>query len=307
MPSVFTVVICTRNRAERLRAALSALTRCRPPAQVWEVMVVDNGSTDSTQEVVSEFAAVLPVSTVYEAQPGLSHARNRALREVDSRFVVFTDDDIQIPTTWLQAWDSALATCGAVGWFGGPVRPSFPDGEPRWLRAESLGVLDGLLVHHDLGADSRPYHALDALPVGANFGLRTSAVETVGLFRTDLGHSGSSLGLGEETDWLSRARAAGLDGHFVAEAGVVHPIDRTRLRWSYAWRFGVAAGSSIARRGGRISRPSYLRQASQLLRGLRQLAIGRADRFRQCLMNAGVEAGLRRERRAVRASSLRCE
>ncbi|MCA9316046.1 MAG: glycosyltransferase family 2 protein [Planctomycetes bacterium] len=288
-----------------MRVALSALARCVPPAQAWELVVVDNGSTDSTQEVVAEFVAILPLTIVHETIPGLSYARNRALSVVGSAFVVFTDDDVEIPATWLRAWGTALETCNSAAWFGGPVRPSFPEGKPRWLEAESLQLLDGLLVHHDLEGNSRPYAALDGLPIGANFGLRMAAVEMVGLFRTDLGHAGSSLGLGEETDWLSRAKSAGLGGYFVSDAGVVHPIDRARLRWRYAWRFGVATGTSIARRCEKIPRPSLLRQISQVLRGFRQLAIGRADRFRKCLMNAGVESGFRRERDAAMASSLR--
>ncbi|MBC7625374.1 MAG: glycosyltransferase family 2 protein, partial [Aeromicrobium sp.] len=88
---MISVAICTFNRAGSLRRTLESLASVAPP-QVggWELLVVDNNSSDSTRAVVAEFESALPVRYVFEAEQGLSLARNRAIREFRADLLLFT-------------------------------------------------------------------------------------------------------------------------------------------------------------------------------------------------------------------------
>ena len=91
----FSIVLCTRNRAELLAHALASLQLIDYPKEQVELVLVDNGSTDATREVVENSAVRFPfaVRYVYEVEPGLSVARNRGISEARGRFLLFTDDD----------------------------------------------------------------------------------------------------------------------------------------------------------------------------------------------------------------------
>src|SRR5215213_3679943 len=94
-PSVmrFTVAICTWNRAALLPEVLGRLARARPPAGGWELLVVNNNSTDDTERVLDAFAGRLPLRRAFEQRQGLSHARNTAVKEATGEYLVWTDDD----------------------------------------------------------------------------------------------------------------------------------------------------------------------------------------------------------------------
>src|SRR5262245_58021394 len=100
-----TVLICTRNRAAQLGHALSSAARMdAPPGVRWELVVVDNGSTDETEQVALGYSDRLPVRLVREETPGLSHARNRGVSEARGRYICWTDDDIVLDRNWLAAY-----------------------------------------------------------------------------------------------------------------------------------------------------------------------------------------------------------
>lgn len=291
-----TIAICTRDRAERLGQLLAGIeAQAKDVRGSWELLVVDNGSSDATPEVAGRFAARLPLVLLSEPRVGLSAARNRALQAARAPLLAFTDDDVRLEEGWLAAWCGAAPRCGAYGWFGGRVVPSWPEGRPGWVVEERLGLLDGVFGFHEPADADRAYLPADPLPIGASFGLRTDLRASVGAFREDLGVRGALRGLGEETDWLLRARAAGHAGWHIHGALVHHPVERARLRLRALWRHGVASGEAHRRLHPDARSGSRLRALGCVARGARQWLLGRGDRFRQCVVNAGIEAGLRRE------------
>lgn len=284
------VVICTRNRCESLRRALESLVGCDVPNGArFKVCVIDNASTDSTRAVVEEFRE--PLAPIYfrEEAVGLSNARNRALRELERfELILFTDDDVRVDPRWLTGFLDAARCHPAASYFGGKVLPSFPGGKPSWLKDEGLDLIDGLFVRYDPGGATRPIAGTEILPIGASMGFRRNRLGPTDLFDTELGVSGKRLDRGEDTEFLSRLRARGEVGVYVADAVAFHAVDPKRMKWSYAFRYGVAVD------GGK---GSFLLALGYCLRGLRQWAIGRGDRARQCLIRAGME--IRARTRAV--------
>ena len=97
-----TVAIPTYNRAAFLRQTLAGIAAQRFPREAFEVLVIDNNSTDETRAVVAEFAGERPAPRhLLETKQGLDFARNRAVAEARGEIIVFGDDDILVETDWL--------------------------------------------------------------------------------------------------------------------------------------------------------------------------------------------------------------
>lgn len=115
------VIIPTRNRAELLHDSLEALTRqVRAPD---EVIVVDNGSTDSTKQVIEQYSARLPIRYLYEPTPGAGQARNLGIRNAASEVLAFTDDDCIPDKNWLHFIELSFLRDPAIGMVAGKVTP----------------------------------------------------------------------------------------------------------------------------------------------------------------------------------------
>jgi GT2 family glycosyltransferase len=289
-----TVAICTYDRAASLERTLSSLREQGGVANLqWELLIVDNNSSDSTEDVVRAAAADLPVRYVKEGRQGLSHARNRALVEYRGQVLLFTDDDVVLDPHWLRAYADAFDTHAHAAYFGGRILPLWDGERPRWVRDEGMALISGVLVHYDLGTEDRWYARSDPLPFGASFALRRSQVERLGQFRPDLGVVGHVPGRGEETTYLGKAAAAGARGFYVGKALARHAVDRRRLRPARLFRHGIQSGVAVARTQV-VERPgSYAAMLLFLAKALVQLAKRRGDRARQCLINAGIQVGLR--------------
>src|SRR2546428_5053798 len=132
---LITIAICTWNRCALLHQALEQMTRLQiPPGIEWELLVVNNNCTDATDEVIAAYSTTLPIQRVFEPNPGLSNARNAAVREARGEYILWSDDDVVVDEHWLAAYVRAFHTRSEGVFFGGPVRPWFSVPPPAWLR-----------------------------------------------------------------------------------------------------------------------------------------------------------------------------
>lgn len=293
---LLSVVLSTLDRAASLERTLASLAGCTWRAGApWELVLVDNGSSDRTALVAQAHRAHLPLRRVLEPTRGLSSARNRGLAEAKADLVAFTDDDVELDVGWLEAWVEAAAAFPAAAWFGGRILPRYDGRKPRWLRDESMPLIAGLLGYYDRGEAVRLYADDEPAPFGACFGLRRTAWERVGRFRTDLGMVGREPGRGEETDYLARARAEGLAGAYVGNALVWHRIPADRFAPLGLVRWGRLIGRAQARTG-RQGVASRARALGFVLKSGAQWLRCRGDRARQNLIHAGIQWGVRAER-----------
>jgi glycosyltransferase involved in cell wall biosynthesis len=233
-----TVVVCTYNRCESLAKTLNSTIALKLPESVeWEILVVDNNSSDQTRQIVSDFERRCPsrFRYVFEPQQGLCHARNAAIREARGDIVAFTDDDVNVEPTWLQNLTAILHDGPFVG-AGGRILPEHAFSVPRWLPVQERYALAPLAMF-DVGLEAGP---LAEPPFGANMAFRKEVFETHGLFRADLGRCGNSLLSNEDTEFGRRLLDAGERLWYEPSAVVFHPVTDSRLRKGYflAWRFG---------------------------------------------------------------------
>jgi glycosyltransferase involved in cell wall biosynthesis len=248
-----TVVLCTLNRCQVLAKTLESVAASELPESVeWEVLVVDNNSSDQTREVVEEFCSRHPgrFRYAFEPQLGKSFALNTGVREALGDVLAFMDDDVTVEPTWLQHLTAPLYGVEWAG-AGGRILPSEAFSPPRWLGLEEPynlgGPLAGLL---DLGEKPCRLHQA---PYGTNMAFRKEAFEKYGLFRTDLGpgaaHNTSRLN--EDTEFGRRLMAAGERLRYEPCAIVYHPILENRLQKEYYLNWWFDYGRALVREWGR--------------------------------------------------------
>src|SRR5579885_409501 len=129
-----TVAICTYNRAESLRRTLESLCAMRIPEDVdWELVVVNNNSTDHTDAVIASFADRLPSKRAWEPQQGHSPARNHAVDVANGDYILWTDDDVVVDREWLAGYAEAFRRWPQAAVFGGPISPEYEEPMVRWV------------------------------------------------------------------------------------------------------------------------------------------------------------------------------
>lgn len=240
-------IICTWNRAALLGETLSHFERLSIPQGVeWEVIVVDNNSTDQTSQILSKFEGRLPLRLGFEPVAGKSRAANRAVALATGDLLLWTDDDVRVSPAWLCRYVEAARAHPEASWFGGPVEPWFAAQPPSWI-AGNLPSLSEPYALVDYGATDRRLN--DEAVVGANLGLRAPVARAFP-FNEQIGPTGNAPLRGEETELLGRLRNAGLLGWWVAGARVQHYIGVERLTYRYISRWYTGLGVGLARTAG---------------------------------------------------------
>jgi len=243
-----TVLICTYNRATLLGETLDTLARCRTRELAWDVLVVDNNSSDETRQVVTSRIASYPVVLRYLFEPrqGKSNALNTGLAATDAAVIAFTDDDVRVDEDWVEASCRPLLDNPAIDYTGGPVLPIWERAAPAWLD-QTRADLWGTLAILDYGRDEFIFEDRRRVPLGANMAVRRSLIDRVGGFDPELGRRGNSLLGQEQAEFFCRSRDAGARGLYVPAMGLLHHVPARRLTHSYFRRWWYWKGVSKAR------------------------------------------------------------
>jgi len=242
------VILCTYNRCQILVKALTGVAgQMLPESDEWQVLVVDNNSSDQTHNVVRDFCQRYPgrFRYVFEAQQGLSHARNAGIREARGDVLVFVDDDVTIGPMWLQHLIAPLRS-GKYAGAGGRILPEWAYPPPHWLPTKARYALAPFAVF-DLGSEAGP---LFEPPMGASMAFQQRLFGTYGNFRTDLGRSGASMISNEDTEFGRRLLKAGEMLYYEPSAVVYHPVSKDRLQKNYLLKWWFGKGRSDIREFG---------------------------------------------------------
>lgn len=233
-------IICTHNRDQYLGAAIDSLLAQDFPN--FEVIVVDNGSSDRTQAVVEERMPHKQLHYVYEPVIGLSVARNTGASTAKAQILSYLDDDAVASPNWLSILYSAYQQNEKLAIAGGKVTLLWPEGycSPHWL---SSGLASNLGAY-DLG-DSIVYIEQPGLtPRGLNYSIRRSFLESIGGFDPHLGRIGKKLLSNEEVYMTELALKRGWQVAYLPEALVFHHVCAERLNRSWfierGWWQGIS-------------------------------------------------------------------
>jgi len=239
-----TVLICTFNRAALLERTLKSLGRLQVPRDwQWDVLVVDNNSTDDTRRAVESMVPTfrVPLRYVYEAAPGKSSAFNRGLASGVGRVIASTDDDVVVSEEWLVAACAPLLDASTPFMYtGGPVEPLWEAQPPGWFPLDRTDLW-GAVAILDYGQESFVFEDHHKVPLGANVAFRRELFDRTGTFMPTLGRAQGRTILGQELpEFLRRARAASARGLYVPSMRVRHLVPAGRLSRDYfrRWWFG---------------------------------------------------------------------
>jgi glycosyltransferase involved in cell wall biosynthesis len=244
---LITVAICTFNRAESLRRTLDSLIAAQVPSDIaWEIVIVNNNSSDHTDDVIAEYADRLPVRRVLEPRTGKSNALNRAIDVARGDYILWTDDDVVVDASWLMAYVEAFRRWPEATVFGGRITPKYETPMQKWI-LQSEALLEGPYAIRDFGDHALPLSADDEdhFPFGANWAMR-AAEQRAFRYDPDLGPVPSRIRNQEETDLIQRVLDSGATGYWIPEAKVEHCIGRDRQTVRYIAAYYESWGETLA-------------------------------------------------------------
>jgi glycosyltransferase involved in cell wall biosynthesis len=240
-----TITVVTYNGARTIGRTLNALCNLILPENMdFDVLVVDNCSTDDTPDIVESFRGKLPLGCILENQQGVSHARNRAVAAATGDLIFCIDDDIIVDDTWMLAYSSAITEYPDASFYGGPVLPLFDQPPPGWIERN----LDHLIGPYSLLPDDQSGPRLMAEGEGpyiGNVAFRKGAIQHYA-FSPRLGHVGDALLGGEDAALFSRMIQDGHVGVWT-DGTAKHIISRDMLRLAYvrSWYYAYGVRASV--------------------------------------------------------------
>jgi glycosyltransferase involved in cell wall biosynthesis len=239
------IVISTYNRSSLLEGALRALLSQTPAGVDYEILVVDNNSTDRTRPLVETLAAQNPekLKYIFEPKQGLSYGRNAGIAAANAAIIAFTDDDVRVAADWVWRVKSGFEANPDIDFLGGKVVPRWPADPPTWLTKANWSPL-ALLDYGDQSfyVDSGRQLCL----IGANFAFRRRAFEEVGLFKTDFQRVKDGIGSLEDHEFLLRLWRAGGKGLYLPELVTTAEIEPDRMEKQYHRRWHASHGRFYA-------------------------------------------------------------
>ena len=237
----FSIIICTYNRESFLPIAFNSITKQTLPYDLFEVIIIDNNSTDSTSEICSEFIMAHPSITVgyfTEKQQGLSHARNRGIDEASGEIITFMDDDALLAPDFCEKTLGFFRKHKNVSAIGGKILLQFMEAKPFWYNPS----LASLLGYFNSGNREKPFRR--SYFRGSNMSFRNELFAKYAPFNTSLGRVGRDLSGSEEKELFFRLRDSGEEIWYVPGAIVYHLVPPERTGLSFIREQGIGAGKS---------------------------------------------------------------
>ena len=237
---MLSVLMATHNGARTLPTVLNAHCALKQPQGGWKLIIVDNGSTDTTREVVYAFADRLPLTYVFEPKRGKNAALNTGLSRIEGDLVVFTDDDAVPVPEWLVELRATADSHPSFSIFGGVILP-------RWESTPEPWILSWVDLAATFALTDPSWEEGPTTPrrvFGPNSAYRANIFESNYTFNTAIGPSGKNYAMGSEHELNVRLIKAGFSAWHCRRAIVEHiiPEERMNKRWILARAFRSGRG-----------------------------------------------------------------
>ncbi|HVG21173.1 MAG TPA: glycosyltransferase [Blastocatellia bacterium] len=239
------VIICTYNRCDILPKALQSVLSQKSGDVRYEVLIVDNNSTDDTRQVCESFLSQGHVNLryIFETKQGISHARNTGIANARAPLLAFTDDDVFVSDDWVVRIKQTFDDYPGVDGIGGKVLPNWESEPPGWLTREHWTPLALL----DFGDRPASFSADNPIClIGANFAFRREVFNHVGLFSPSLQRVGGGIGSMEDHELLLRLWRTNRQTLYVPEIVVTAEVQSERLTKQYHRKWHTGHGHFYA-------------------------------------------------------------
>ncbi|HBH06887.1 MAG TPA: glycosyltransferase family 2 protein [Flavobacteriales bacterium] len=251
------VIVCTYNREKYLSQNLESLKNQKADSSLYEIVIINNKSTDRTNDIATQFVADNPqLNCKYhiESQQGLTQARNRGIKESEGEYLAFIDDDAFARPEYIQSIIQFFEEYKTPDAAGGRIIPQYEAGdEPKWMSPYLLTLVAAL----DMGDEVKEFRP-QKFPIGANMIFKAKVFEEIGLFDINLGRRGDKLEAGEEKDLIFRLRSRGGKIFYAPNIIVDHIIPESRVSKDYIRKQGLGIGISEKRRVSKLGTKAIL-------------------------------------------------
>lgn len=277
------VIIPTRNRSKLLQVTLESIIKQTYPKENFEVIVIDNGSTDDTKDVVMSYSSKLPnLEYYYDDTPGLHVGRHNGYKLSKSDILVYADDDIDAFPTWLEGVAESFVDSNVM-LVGGKDLPKYEQKPPFWIeelwyKTDKEGHSLGALSIVDLGEEIKeipPYYVY-----GCNYSVRKSLIAETKGFHPD-GVPFDMIELRGDGEWYVNKYIIehGYKVLYNPKASVYHIVTKDRITMDYfkrrSFRRGVESSYAHKRYGKKKS--LFKRLLPQVFSDLRKM-------YNSCMM-----------------------
>lgn len=248
-PYKISAVICSYNRARFIIQAVESIFNQEYDKALYEVIVVDNNSTDNTVALLQQFKTAHPdfaFKYVVETRQGVAFTRTRCAMEATGEIVAYLDDDSTAQPGWLASIATFFEQHPDTWSVGGKITPRFLTGIPDWYSHYFFGLVgnfdQGPVVKQLTGA---------RYPCGANMAFRKKVFDTIGYFNHELGRRGKGLIANEEKDIYLRILATGHSVYYLPHVEVLHSVESNKFDKDYVRRhsMGIGAGERLRLKG----------------------------------------------------------
>ena len=259
MPIQVSIIICSYNRSSYIGEALDSLYRQSSGLDVFEVIVVDNNSTDDTEQVYTNWrAAHLEGSFTYttEMKQGASYARNNGAVIAKGDWLCFMDDDAVATPDYVKNILNHIKVNPTIVGFGGRIIPKYIPSEPKWMSY----YVSSLVGNFDYAPIACPFE-YGKYPLESNMIVRKSVFEQVGGFNIALPGVVGTLRIGGEgKDLYFKVMALGHTIYYDPSICVQHVVEVKKLTSEYMYRVASGVGRGERTRTLAISKFSYTKK-----------------------------------------------
>ena len=243
---MLSVLIATYNGGKTLPAVLNEYCKQDLPKEQWKLVLIDNGSTDNTKEIIEKFVPLLPIIYLFEPRKGKNAALNTGLSSIEGDLIVFSDDDVLPHMSWLKELREAADSHPLHSIFGGPVLPEWESPPEDWILSwvplkPAFAILDDQEEGDKRGGNATVF--------GPNMAVRSNIFEMGYKFDETVGPNGSNYAMGSETDLLLRLRQAGFKAWHSKNAIVKHMIRSSQMDRRWILARAIRYGRGIYRSG----------------------------------------------------------
>jgi len=263
---MLTVFIASRNGERTLPSVLQAYTQLQPPSSGWKLVVVDNGSTDRTHDIVASFQDKLPLTYVFEGKPGKNFALNTGLAHLEGDLAVFSDDDIYPHSDWLIRLQAAADAQLSYAIFGGAVIPRWEAEPPDWINCVPRGPVFTLSEPNWEEGPIWPTFIF-----GPNMAIRAEIFKAGTRFDPSIGPRGTNYAMGSETELIQRLARQGNKTWYARNAVVEHFIRLQQMNKAWVLKRAIRYGRGSFRRikaGDPAEHPNIWKQAKRIAKAL---------------------------------------
>lgn len=263
------IAVCTYNRSDVLPKCLESLINQTTDKELFEVLIIDNNSTDNTKKIAWDFCKESQnFKYIFEEKQGLSHARNRAIDEAKGTYLAYIDDDAIADKEWVEKIFSVIQNNKDIAAFGGKILPWYNTEKPKWFKDE-FGLHSWGDEHLQLSLQNYPFGLS-----GSDMIFKKDILAKYNGFSAEYGMTGKKIAFGEESLLFNKMLKNSENVQYFPDLFVYHLVSEKSFSLKNAFKRSVQNGKTIAKiRNAKLFSVDFIKKSYMFCLSLLELAL----------------------------------